>query len=174
MVVLAAALCQGAFHVVVKPLAESVGAVAATAWTTWTGMVLLVPAAPWLLAQAPTAGAGATLSAVYLGVVPSAVGFLTWTYAVARTSIARATVSLYLVPVVAVTLAWVWLGERPGALAVVGGVLAVLGVVLVRAVRPGQQSTVQPRSPTLRWRARTAAAGERIVPARHASRYGHG
>jgi drug/metabolite transporter (DMT)-like permease len=178
-VVLAAALCQGAFHVVVKPLAESVGAVAATAWTTWAGMVLLLPATPALLAQAPSAGAGPTLSALYLGVVPSAIGFLTWTYAVARTSIARATVSLYLVPVVAVTLAWVWLGERPGALAVLGGGLAVLGVVLVRRVRPGepsrqqpsrQQSTVQPWSPTLRWRARTAAPGDRMMPARHASR----
>ena len=182
LVVLAAALCQGAFHVVVKPLAESIGAVAATAWTTWAGMVLLLQAAPRLVAQAPDAGAGATLSALYLGVVPSAIGFLTWTYAVARTSIARATVSLYLVPVVAVSLAWVWLGERPAVLAVAGGALAVLGVVLVRRVRPGsaqtagrrrrmrQQSTVQPWSPIWRWSARTAAAGERMIPARHASR----
>ena len=191
LVVLAAAVCQGSFHVVVKPLAETVGAVAATAWTTWAGAALLLPALPALLSQAPSAGEGPTASAVYLGVVPSAVGFLTWTYAVARTSIARATVSLYLVPVVAVALAWVWLGERPGVLALVGGALAVLGVVLVRAVRSTprqeplpeqepapptsvQQSTVQPWSPTLACSARTADAGDRIVPARQASRYGHG
>jgi drug/metabolite transporter (DMT)-like permease len=184
LVVLAAALCQGAFHVVVKPLAVALGAVAATAWTTWAGMVLLLPALPALVAQAPTAPAGSTWSAVYLGVVPSALGFLAWTFAVARTSIARSTVSLYLVPVVAVGLSWWWLGERPTALAVTGGALAVLGVVLVRSVRvrpgpdlawhghdaAGQQSTVQPWSPTLRWSARTAAPGERMTPARHASR----
>ncbi len=171
-VVLAAALCQGLFHVVVKPLAEELGAVAATAWTTWAGALLLLPALPSLLAQAPSAGWSAGAAALYLGVVPSALGFLTWTTAVARTSIARSTVSLYLVPVVALALAWGWLGERPTPVALLGGGLAVLGVALVRAVRPGpaQQSIVQPWSPTLRWSARTAAPGERITPARHASR----
>jgi drug/metabolite transporter (DMT)-like permease len=173
LVVLAAALCQGLFHVAVKPLAEELGAVAATAWTTWAGAVLLLPAMPRLVEQAPSAGWSATSAALYLGIVPSAIGFLTWTTAVACTSIARATVSLYLVPVVAVALAWVWLGERPTTVAVVGGGLAVLGVALVRAVRTAprpQQSTVQPWSPIVRWSARTAAPGERITPARHASR----
>ena len=172
VVVLAAALCQGLFHVVVKPLAEQLGAVAATAWTTWAGAVLLLPALPQLAREMPLAGWFGTAAAVYLGVVPSAIGFLTWTKAVARTSIARSTVSLYLVPVVAVAMAWVWLGERPTVVAVVGGALAVLGVVLVRTVRPDprQQSTVQPWSPTVRWSARTAAPGDRITPARQASR----
>ncbi len=172
VVVLAAALCQGLFHVVVKPLAEQLGAVAATAWTTWAGAVLLLPALPQLVREMPLAGWSASAAAVYLGVVPSAIGFLTWTKAVARTSIARSTVSLYLVPVVAVTMAWVWLGERPTVVAVVGGALAVLGVVLVRSVRPDrrQQSTVQPWSPTVRWSARTAAPGDRMTPARQASR----
>jgi drug/metabolite transporter (DMT)-like permease len=41
-------------------------------------------------------------------------------------------VALYLVPVVALLLAWVWLGERPAPLAVAGGVVAIIGVIVVR------------------------------------------
>src|SRR3954471_699041 len=96
----------------------------------------MLPAAPWL---AGDLGAGAPASAigaaVYLGVVPSALGYLTWSVAVARAPIAHTTAALYLVPVVAVLLAWAVLGERPQPLAIVGGVIAVLGVVLVRRPR---------------------------------------
>jgi len=146
LVVLVAALCQGLFHVVVKPLAEQVGAVTATAWTTWAGTIVLAPAVGALVHAAPVAGWGPTGAATYLGVVPSAIGFLTWTAAVARTSIARSTVCLYLVPVAALGMAGAWLGERPSALAMAGGALAVAGVVLVRSVgvavvpQPGVQS----------------------------------
>lgn len=132
LIVLAAALCQGLYHVAVKPLAEDLGAAAATAWSVWAGAALALPALPALLADAHTASTGATISAVFLGIVPSAVGYMTWSYALARASVARTTVALYLVPVVAMALSWTWLGEAPTPLAVIGGLLAVAGVILVR------------------------------------------
>lgn len=46
--------------------------------------------------------------------------------------IAQSTVALYLVPVVAMLLAWVWLGETPTWLSVAGGLLTVGGVVMVQ------------------------------------------
>jgi hypothetical protein len=70
-----------------------------------------------------------------LGVAPSAIGFLTWAYAVARLDISQATASLYLVPAVAVAVAFVWLGERPTALELVGGAVALLGVALANTTR---------------------------------------
>jgi drug/metabolite transporter (DMT)-like permease len=132
LLVLGAAACQGTYHVVVKPLAQRIGPFAATAWSVWAGTLLALPAAPLLASDLRTAAAPALAAAVFLGVVPSALGYLAWSVAVARTSIARSTAGLYLVPVVAILLAWWWLGERPSPLAVAGGVLAVLGVVLVR------------------------------------------
>jgi len=136
LVVLAAAACQGVYHVVVKPLVQSIGALAATAWSLWAGAVLAMPALPLLVREVPTAPASATTAAVFLGVVPSALGYLTWSYGVARTPIARSTASLYLVPVVALLLGWWWRGERPAPVAVAGGVLAVAGVVLARRAAP--------------------------------------
>jgi drug/metabolite transporter (DMT)-like permease len=38
---------------------------------------------------------------------------------------------LYLPPVLTILIAWVWIGELPTVLTVVGGVVAVLGVFVV-------------------------------------------
>jgi drug/metabolite transporter (DMT)-like permease len=130
--VLAAALCQGLYHVVVKPLTETVGALSATAWSVWVGAAMATVGLPALRLDAPSAPTSSLWAAAFLGVVPSALGYLAWSIAVSRTTIARSTSALYLVPVVALILAWLWLGERPSPLAVVGGALAVVGVILAR------------------------------------------
>jgi drug/metabolite transporter (DMT)-like permease len=149
LTVLAAAACQGLYLVIVKPLAQSLGALAATAWSLWVSTVLALPALPTLLSEIGAASPSATAAAAFLGLVPSAIGYLAWSVAVARTSVARSSAVLYLVPVVATALAWLWLGELPAPLAVVGGALAVLGVVLVRRM-PSESRVrrVEQRGPT--------------------------
>jgi drug/metabolite transporter (DMT)-like permease len=132
--VLAAALCQGAYHVLVKPVAEEMGAFPATFWSLVAGAALSLPALPALNLEVTTASATATWGAVLLGVVPSAVGYRAWSFAVTRSAVARSTVALYLVPVVALLLAWAWLGDRPHPLTLLGGAMALAGVVLVRRV----------------------------------------
>ena len=54
-----------------------------------------------------------------------------WTYALSRAPASMVASFLYLVPVSAIFIAWVWLGEIPLALSLVGGVLSLVGVVLV-------------------------------------------
>jgi drug/metabolite transporter (DMT)-like permease len=76
---------------------------------------------------------------VYLGLFPTAIGFATWAYALARTEAGRLGVTTYLVPPIAVLLGWVLLGEVPPLLAVPGGLLCLAGVGLARrrtSVRP--------------------------------------
>jgi drug/metabolite transporter (DMT)-like permease len=63
--------------------------------------------------------------------VPSALGFVLWGYAVANLSVATSTSLLYLVPPVAVFIAFVWLGEIPRAGELLGGLVVLAGVVLV-------------------------------------------
>jgi drug/metabolite transporter (DMT)-like permease len=73
----------------------------------------------------------ATLATVYLGVFPGAIAYVAWAQALAHLPASRAASFLYVVPVVALTIAWVWLGEIPSILALLGGVLVIAGVITV-------------------------------------------
>jgi drug/metabolite transporter (DMT)-like permease len=103
---------------------------------TWlgcvAGTVVCLPFAPTLVGELDDAGATAIGWIVYLGVAPTAVGFATWTYALRRTSAGRLASLTYLIPVVAILLGWVILGETPPWLAAVGGALCLAGVYLAR------------------------------------------
>ena len=81
------------------------------------------------VAAAPVAATGWL---VYLGVVPTALAFSTWAYALARMDAGRLGVSTYAVPPITIALGAVLLGEVPPLLAVVGGVICLVGVGLSR------------------------------------------
>ncbi len=70
------------------------------------------------------------LSVIYLGLFPNS----TPVYCIGLYYISywcfRATSSLYLTPVIACFIAWVWLGEVPTFISVVGGVITILGVLI--------------------------------------------
>ncbi|HEY2441002.1 MAG TPA: DMT family transporter [Solirubrobacteraceae bacterium] len=94
--------------------------------------ICCLPFAPSLVDQLGRAGAPAILWTVYLGLVPTAIGFSAWAYALSRTSAAKLGVSTYLVPPIAVLLGWLLLGEVPPLVALPGGILCLAGVALAR------------------------------------------
>ena len=69
---------------------------------------------------------------MYLGALPTALGFTTWAYSLARTSAGRLGVTTYLVPPISIVLGWAILGESPPALAFAGGSLCLVGVAISR------------------------------------------
>jgi drug/metabolite transporter (DMT)-like permease len=93
-----------------------------------------LPLLPWGWSSMVTASAGAWLSAIYLGLLPSALGFVLWGVAVRALPMVVSTSLLYLVPGVAVLIAFVWLGERPIAGEAVGGLIILAGVALLTNV----------------------------------------
>ena len=69
---------------------------------------------------------------VYLGVFPTALAFTTWAYALKRMGAARLSITTFLVPLIAIALAWMVLSETPQPLAYLGGALCVVGVLISR------------------------------------------
>jgi drug/metabolite transporter (DMT)-like permease len=96
------------------------------------GVIFFLPFTPQLIREARAAPAGALGWTLYLGAVPTALGFVLWAFALARTNVGRLGAMTYLVPPLSVLLSWLWLGQTPAALAYLGGALCLAGVALTR------------------------------------------
>jgi drug/metabolite transporter (DMT)-like permease len=138
---LGAALCVAAAAayaggvIAQKPLLERASALQITFLACAVGAAACLPFAPALVREAGDASAGALLWTAYLGVVPTAIGFTTWAYALKRTSAGKLGATTYAVPPLAILLGWAMLGETPPALALAGGALCLAGVAVARGVR---------------------------------------
>jgi drug/metabolite transporter (DMT)-like permease len=89
-------------------------------------------AAPSLARGVEDASGSNVAWVVYLGLFPTAVGFVTWAYALARTSAGRLAATTYLVPAISILLGWAFLGETPAGLAFLGGAVCLVGVAVAR------------------------------------------
>src|SRR5690349_7959966 len=142
LLVLAAAVLQAVFHTAQKPLLARYTSFEVTAYAMWAGTVFVLPWAGALVHALPTAGASAAGAAVFLGLAPSAAGFVLWAYAMAGMDVGRVTLSLYLVPAAAIGIALAWLGQVPGPVELAGGVVALAGVILARDARGPRGSRI--------------------------------
>jgi drug/metabolite transporter (DMT)-like permease len=130
-IVVAAMVTQGIYHPLQRPLLKRYSSVEVACYAMVAGAVMTLPLVPFDLDGLLGAGPTAWLAAIYLGLLPSAAGFVLWAYAVARTQVAVSTSLLYLVPPVAVLIAWAWLGELPIPTELLGGLIVIIGVVVV-------------------------------------------
>jgi drug/metabolite transporter (DMT)-like permease len=136
--VLGVALCLGAALVwaigvlAQKPVLRRLPALQVTWMGCTVGALACLPFSSQLVRQLPDASGGDIASLLYLGLVPTSIAFCTWAYALTHMSAGRLGVTTYLVPPITIAIAWPTLGERPPALALAGGVLALVGVSLSR------------------------------------------
>jgi drug/metabolite transporter (DMT)-like permease len=131
LVLLAAAL-QALYFVLMKPLIQRYGPLQATSFAVLAGAAALLPWLPAALLEARQAPAAATLAALYLAVFPAALAYLIWSVALQRLPASRAAAWLYLVPPVATLIGVVWPGEVPPLHSLIGGAIALAGVLLVQ------------------------------------------
>ncbi|MEY3309983.1 MAG: hypothetical protein RL107_119, partial [Actinomycetota bacterium] len=84
--------------------------------------------APEALTTVQSAPIDAIVGAVWLGAIPTALGFGLWGYALKRMPAGRLGVSTYVVPPLVIVESAILLGEWPHPIAIVGGLIALAGV----------------------------------------------
>jgi drug/metabolite transporter (DMT)-like permease len=118
-----------------KPLLARTSALQVTFVGCVVAAIACLPFAPALVHDVRGASASGVAWTVYLGAVPTALGFTTWGYALNRTTAGRMGATTYLVPPIAVLMGWALLSETPPALALAGGALCLAGVFVARGGR---------------------------------------
>jgi drug/metabolite transporter (DMT)-like permease len=116
-----------------KPVVAEVPALMVAWLGIVVGAMVCLPFVPDLARDLTTASPASITWIVYLGLFPTAIGFTTWAFALNRMTAGRLGATTYLVPAVAVVMAWLLLGESPTVLALVGGVIAIAGVAVARS-----------------------------------------
>ena len=123
-----------------KPLLGRLPALEVTWLACTIGAVACLPFTPQLVSEAADANISTLGWIGYLGAFPTAIAFTTWAFALSHTTAGRMGATTYLVPPVAILLAWALLAESPEPLAFAGGALCLVGVAVARRTRAGRRT----------------------------------
>jgi drug/metabolite transporter (DMT)-like permease len=129
--VLAAAICSAIGFVLQRKLVQRYGALHVASIMLISAAVTLSPWLPTAISEMRNASATTASWVVFLGVFPTAVGQICWSYALGHFGAARAGNFLYLVAPLATLLAWLMYGEVVSLFTIAGGILVLSGVILV-------------------------------------------
>ena len=137
--VLTSALAASIFFVFQKPLLHRYRPVELTATFTWAGTLPFFLFSPGLFESLQQATLEAHLSALYVGVFPAAIAYVTWATALSAGKATTETSKMYLEPADAIVISWIWLAEWPSTLSLIGGIIALSGVMIVNGL--GKRNT---------------------------------
>ena len=84
-----------------------------TIYTILSSTVCMLIFLPGMYQEILVAPLEVNLSVIYLGLFPTVLPYIALAYIISHTGVSEATSSLYLTPVIACFIAWVWLGEVP-------------------------------------------------------------
>jgi drug/metabolite transporter (DMT)-like permease len=134
LLMVGAAITWSTYTVGSRNLVRKYGSLPVTAWTLWVGAAgLTLLGLPTLMASPPVDASPMAWSGVaYSGVLAIGLAYILWYQGVQRIGNARTAVYSNLTPIVALLVAWVWLGETPTILQVGGAGIVLAGLSLAR------------------------------------------
>ncbi|MEU8545896.1 DMT family transporter [Streptomyces roseoverticillatus] len=143
LMVLGAAATQATSFALQKPLLKRYSGAECVFYGSLFGMLPLLPLAPGAVGQIAAADGHRTLAVLWLGVGCTAMAFWTWSRTLRATTASTASLVLYAVPVAALLLDALFLGNLPSLNAAGGGLLVLAGVA-VAAVRRTSPRPAEP------------------------------
>ena len=134
MIIVIAVMAWGLYTVLGKRLIMTYGAIQASAMTIIMGTVLFIPIGIQPALQFPfeTLTLPHWLEILYLGIVTSVFAYSLWYYAISRIEVGKVAIFTNLQPVMTTLLAVILLGQTITIPFVVGGLIAMCGVIFVQ------------------------------------------
>lgn len=129
LMILCAAIFHSLYTIVQKDLLKRNTAIEITCISIWFGTIALLPFVIETIEAYKASGPKPISLAVYLGVFPSIVGCLCWTYAISKMECHKLAIFLNIIPVVAVLQSMIFLNEAPSIKGVVGGMVILIGLL---------------------------------------------
>ncbi len=157
LLILLAAIAFSLFFISQKPLLARYSPIQVITVAIWIGTVLMIPFGLHMGSEIADAPASAIWVVVFLGVFPAALAYATWAYVLSRIPASKAGSFLYIGGPTTVIIAWIWLDEIPSGLSLLGGLVALSGVVIVntwgrtkgRPVSLNRRSAAVPPAPAV-------------------------
>lgn len=128
LLILLAAASWSLYFALQKRYSQRYDGLTMVCFTLWSGTALLLLYAPGLPGELVKASVSVNLAVLVLGIFPSALAYLAWTYVLMHSQVSRAAISLYLIPPVAMVLAWIILAQRPSVMVIAGTVIVLASV----------------------------------------------
>ncbi|MDP7989262.1 DMT family transporter [Bacillus sp. MHSD_36] len=128
--ILLAAISESLFFVFQTSYLKKYGFLPFTIYTILSSTVCMLIFLPGVYQEILAAPLAVNLSVIYLGVFPTVLPYIALAYIISRAGASEATSALYLTPITACFVAWIWLGEVPTLVSIIGGGITILGVVI--------------------------------------------
>ena len=134
-----ASISSGVYTIVIRKLSKTspeenepqYNALEITTYTILIGTLGILIFTPTALSEIPGSTFSVNLLVILMGVFPSGLAYLAWSYALAKADkVAHIIVFTYLIPFVSALIAYFWLNETLTIYALIGGIVIIAGMLM--------------------------------------------
>lgn len=130
LIILLASFSESLYFTFQKKYIEKYGFIAFTLYTIMASSPFMLIFIPEIINDIHGATFTSIVSVLYLAIFPTIIPYVLLAYIVKSVGVSDATMSLYLTPIVSLLLSYLFLDELPTPLAIIGGIITLLGVSL--------------------------------------------